>query len=110
MREASFKLKSIQVEAASRRFNKCSPRLFFCCCCKRALPWCSFACASTNKTWFSQSPAQPAYLFFSRVPWPIPPPSSLLEDMTPPVNPPAEIDDPSDFNPADRVDATRIKV
>mmetsp|Transcript_2830 Transcript_2830/g.6312 ORF Transcript_2830/g.6312 Transcript_2830/m.6312 type:complete len:517 (-) Transcript_2830:315-1865(-) len=34
---------------------------------------------------------------------------SLLEDMTPPVNPPAEIDDPSDFKPDDWVDAKRIK-
>ncbi|KAJ3351554.1 hypothetical protein HDU83_008818 [Entophlyctis luteolus] len=33
---------------------------------------------------------------------------SLLEDFKPPVNPPAEIDDPEDKKPADWVDAARI--
>lgn len=33
---------------------------------------------------------------------------SLLEDFSPPVNPPEEIDDPSDVKPADWVDTARI--
>ena len=33
---------------------------------------------------------------------------SLLEDFTPAVNPPAEIDDPTDSKPADWVDAATI--
>jgi len=33
---------------------------------------------------------------------------SLLEDFTPAVNPPKEIDDPEDFKPADWVDAKKI--
>ena len=33
---------------------------------------------------------------------------SLLEDFNPPVNPPAEIDDPEDKKPADWVDAAKI--
>jgi Calreticulin family len=34
---------------------------------------------------------------------------NLLEDFTPPVNPPAEIDDPEDKKPEDWVDASRIQ-
>ena len=33
---------------------------------------------------------------------------SLLEDMTPPINPPSEIDDPKDFKPADWDDRQKI--
>jgi len=33
---------------------------------------------------------------------------SLLEDMTPPINPPQEIDDPTDTKPADWVDQAKI--
>ena len=33
---------------------------------------------------------------------------SLLKDMNPPVNPPSEIDDPSDHKPSDWVDAEKI--
>jgi hypothetical protein len=33
---------------------------------------------------------------------------SLLEDFTPPVNPPKEIDDPEDFKPSDWVDTVQI--
>ena len=33
---------------------------------------------------------------------------NLLEDFTPPVNPPKEIDDPEDEKPADWVDQKRI--
>jgi hypothetical protein len=33
---------------------------------------------------------------------------SLLEDFDPPVNPPSEIDDPTDVKPADWVDVQQI--
>ena len=33
---------------------------------------------------------------------------SLLEDMTPPINPPAEIDDPKDSKPSDWDDREKI--
>lgn len=33
---------------------------------------------------------------------------SLLEDMNPPVNPPKEIDDPTDSKPDDWVDEAKI--
>ena len=34
---------------------------------------------------------------------------SLLEDMTPPVNPPEEIDDPTDSRPADWDEREKIQ-
>lgn len=41
-------------------------------------------------------------------PLPISPVRNLLEDMEPPVNPPKEIDDPTDFKPDDWVDEAKI--